>query len=170
MDELRLGLAELARRRWPESQVADALASMLARKGAAQHQITRFVAGHDCFSKESSGRTIADSWRDAGWILERAVVDRKAGAAQWLKRLGNDDAGIPISVRITTRCSRLIETMPMLLGDPQDPEDVLKIDCDEDGEGGDDAYDAARYGLMAHMQTITLPKVPRTPNRFKEGY
>jgi hypothetical protein len=29
------------------------------------------------------------------------------------------------------------------------PEKVKKVNCDEDtGEGGDDAYDCARYGLM----------------------
>jgi hypothetical protein len=28
--------------------------------------------------------------------------------------------------------------------DPNRPEDVLKVDCDEDGVGGDDANDALR--------------------------
>lgn len=169
-DGVVIFLDELAQRRWLVSQVADALTAMLARNGIAKHQITRFVAGHDCFSKESTGRTIADSWNDAGWILERAIIDRKAGAAQWLRKLGNDEADIPVSVQITTRCSRLIETMPMMLSNPHDPEDVLKIDCDEDGEGGDDAYDAARYALMVQTQSVTLRSVPRTPNRFKEGF
>jgi hypothetical protein len=42
----------------------------------------------------------------------------------------------------------LLETMGYLEVDPHNPEDVLKVDCDGDtGEGGDDAYDAARYGL-----------------------
>ena len=35
-----------------------------------------------------------------------------------------------------------------MLHDPHRPEDVLKVDIDEDGEGGDDAYDACRYGIM----------------------
>ncbi len=33
--------------------------------------------------------------------------------------------------------------------DPHRPEDVKKIDCDESGIGGDDAYDSFRYGVMA---------------------
>lgn len=142
-------LDELALRQSLVSQIAEALAVMLARNGVTRERIGTFVAGHDCFSKESSGRTIADSWSDAGWELERATVDRKAGAAEWLRRLGNDAASIPVSVQITTRCPRLIETIPMLLSNPRDPEDVLKVDCDEDGDGGDDPYDAARYALMA---------------------
>ena len=46
------------------------------------------------------------------------------------------------------RCSKLIETLPILEHNSSRPEDVLKIDCDEDGKGGDDAADCARYGLM----------------------
>jgi hypothetical protein len=34
--------------------------------------------------------------------------------------------------------------------DPNRPEDVLKVDADEDGNGGDDAADALRY-LVATM-------------------
>ncbi len=144
-------LDELATRHWLIPQVVTGLRDMLSRNGVEHHQIAVFVAGHDCFSKESTGRTIADSWQDEGWTLTPAIVDRKAGAAQWLKRLGNDEAGIPITVQITERCVRLIECMPMMLSNPSDPEDVLKIDCDEDGEGGDDPYDGSRYGLMAEL-------------------
>lgn len=139
---------ELAMRHALVSQVVFALLALLARNGIAQHQIATFVAGGDCFSRESNGRTIADSWHDEGWILVRAMLDRKAGAAEWLRRLGNDAAGVPCTVRICSRCVRLIETIPMLLSNPRDPEDVLKIDCDEDGEGGDDSYDASRYGIV----------------------
>ena len=32
--------------------------------------------------------------------------------------------------------------------DPRRPEDVLKVDSDSSGDGGDDAYDMLRYGLM----------------------
>jgi len=142
-------LDELALRHTLVPTIADSLMRMLERNGVRKEQIKTFVAGHDCFSKESSGRTIADTWQDVGWKLTPAIIDRKAGAAQWLKRLGNDDANVPITVQIVERCSRLIECMPMMLSNPNDPEDVLKIDCDEDGEGGDDCYDSSRYGLMA---------------------
>lgn len=139
---------ELATRRWLIPQISAGLDAMLARNAVTRQRISTFVAGHDCFSKESNGRTIADSWRDEGWELTPATVDRKAGAAQWLKRLGNDEAGIPCTVQITTRCARLIDTIPMMLSNPHDPEDVLKVDTDESGDGGDDPYDASRYGLM----------------------
>ncbi len=144
-------LDELAMRHSLVSQVAGGVMEMLARNGVQKYQIVAFAAGRDCFSRESTGRTIADSWQDEDWELAPAMVDRKAGAAEWLRRLGSDS--VPCTIQITTRCPRLIETVPMMLSNPNDPEDVLKIDCDEDGEGGDDAYDAARYGVMVPAES-----------------
>lgn len=145
-------LDEHGARQWLIPQHARALAAMLERNGVDAWQISAFVAGHDCFAKDHTGGTIAQSWAGEGWTLTPARIDRKMGAAQWLTRLGNPAAGVPTTVRITPRCHRLIETMPMLLSNPASPEDVLKIDCDDTGEGGDDPYDAGRYGLM-HAST-----------------
>ena len=39
--------------------------------------------------------------------------------------------------------------MPIMEHNPNNLEDVLKVDVDENGYGGDDAYDALRYGVMA---------------------
>jgi len=139
---------EHAERRWLVPQHARAVEAMLERNRVERSRILTFVAGRDCFSAESGGGTIAASWAAEGWTLEPANVDRIAGAAEWLRRLGNPDAGVPTTVFVTARCAGLIASMPMLLSDPRRPEDVLKVDCDEDGEGGDDYYDAGRYGLM----------------------
>jgi hypothetical protein len=38
--------------------------------------------------------------------------------------------------------------MPNMIIDDRRPEDVLKVDANEFGEGGDDSYDCARYGIM----------------------
>jgi hypothetical protein len=53
------------------------------------------------------------------------------------------------------RCGRLIETLPALQHDPNRPEDVLKVDTDEEGVGGDDCADCLRY-LVA-----TKPRIVR---------
>jgi len=141
-------LDEHAERRWLIEQHAGGVTRMLERNGVEAHRISIFVAGHDCFAKRHDGGTIADQWHLHGWSLEPAQIDRISGAAMWLRRLGNPAEGIAPTVRISARCARLIETMPMLLSDPRRPEDVLKVDADSDGRGGDDAYDGARYGLM----------------------
>ena len=66
-----------------------------------------------------------------------------------LRRLGDVDAGVRPTLHVSERCARLIECMPALEHNPRRAEDVLKVDTDDDGVGGDDPYDGARYGLMA---------------------
>jgi hypothetical protein len=53
------------------------------------------------------------------------------------------------------RCKRLVETIPLLQHDPNRPADVLKVDADEDGVGGDDAADCLRYLVATKARTIT---------------
>jgi hypothetical protein len=49
-----------------------------------------------------------------------------------------------------------IATIPAMQHDPRRPEDVLKVDSDAQGVGGDDAYDMLRYGLMVVGSTWLL--------------
>ena len=75
-----------------------------------------------------------------------------------MRLLGNpnpvgDEEHITPRLFIFDRCRRLIETLPQMQHDPRRSEDVLKVNCDPDtGEGGDDAYDYLRYGLMEAME------------------
>jgi len=39
------------------------------------------------------------------------------------------------------------------------PEDVLKVDADEDGVGGDDAADALRYLVATKARTLVVRKL-----------
>jgi hypothetical protein len=116
----------------------------------------RVVAGHDVFDKKSDeGRTVADDYEELGIKFTRATIDRINGAGTCLSYLGDPDAlPEPILPRafIFSSCARLIECIPSLEHDPHRPEDVLKVDTDEDGLGGDDFYDSWRYGLMEVAQ------------------
>jgi hypothetical protein len=48
--------------------------------------------------------------------------------------------------------------LPALQHDPNRPEDVLKVDADEDGAGGDD--DAAlRYMVATRLRTVAQRKM-----------
>ncbi len=49
--------------------------------------------------------------------------------------------------------------MPALQHDPSRPEDVLKVDADEDGVGGDDAADALRYMVATKSRGVTQRKL-----------
>jgi hypothetical protein len=60
---------------------------------------------------------------------------------------------------IHQRCRRLIETLPALQHDPNRPEDVLKVDADDDGNGGDDAADALRYLVASKARTVEVVRL-----------
>src|SRR5262245_38896778 len=64
---------------------------------------------------------------------------------------GREGNPIPARLKITRDCERLIECIPALQHNPSKPEDVLKWDVDEEGSGGDDPADGARYDLMARL-------------------
>jgi hypothetical protein len=53
--------------------------------------------------------------------------------------------------------------------DDKKPEDVMKMDADENGYGGDDAYDSLRYLLMSRATPGKLPDPPSPrKNTFSE--
>lgn len=143
-------IAEHAERRWLPQQHADAIKAMATRVVGGMHRISAFVAGADVFAKRESGNTIADQYADLGIPLTPAKMDRINGWAKVLGLMGDTEINIPVRLRIFSRCARLIECLPSLEHDPNRPEDVLKVDTDEDGNGGDDPGDALRYGLMAY--------------------
>ena len=68
-------------------------------------------------------------------------------------------AKIRLTLFIHQRCGRLIETLPALQHDPHRPEDVLKVDADEDGVGGDDAADALRYLVATKSREVRVRKL-----------
>ena len=60
---------------------------------------------------------------------------------------------------IHRRCGRLLECLPSLQHDPHRPEDVLKVDADEEGVGGDDAADALRYLVATKAREVRQRKL-----------
>jgi hypothetical protein len=129
------------------------------------------VAGADVFSRQSDGTTIAQQYQREGIKLRPANTDRINGWAEILQRLGEANISVPANgglagdakvlatLFIHERCGRLIETLPAMQHDPHRPEDVLKVDCDEDGVGGDDAADCLRYLLATRARTVAQRKL-----------
>lgn len=145
-------LAEHAERGWLPRRHAPAIHAMLERFKLTVDDLACFVAGRDVFAQkgDEEGKTIADQYADLGIHLTPANVDRVNGAAELLDRLGDPEGESPLapSLIISDSCARLIECIPAMEHDPHRPEDVLKVDTDEDGLGGDDPYDSLRYGVM----------------------
>lgn len=153
---------EVAVRKTLPVQAAQQVTRMLERNNVTRNRVRTFVAGADVFTKRGvdSGASIADAWEREGYHLTCANQDRINGAAECLQAFGG--GGVAPTVSIFDRCVRLVECIPMLEHDPHRPEDVLKVDADAEGDGGDDAYDSFRYGMMekTRKQTVTWGRSP----------
>lgn len=121
---------------------------MLKRNNTLNDDLWKVVAGSDVLNKGRDGRTVQDEYQTEGINLRLAKTGRIEGATNYLRLLGDFERGIDPRVYVSTRCNRLIETLPMCEHDPKNPEDVLKWNADEMGLDGDDPYDSSRYGLM----------------------
>lgn len=92
----------------------------------------------------------ADADRIGGWRLMHQLLS----AGLWT---------------IDPSCKRLIECLPNLQrceGDGEEREDVMKVDCDDTGAGGDDPADSARYGLKSRLTTPRPPASVRITQRI----
>ncbi len=152
-------VAEHAERKWLPDRHAAAVKAMLARHGLTVERLRRFVAGADVFSRQSDGSTVAAQYARLGITLRTANMERVGGWAEILQRLGDVEAGVVPRLYIHRRCARLIECLPSLQHDPNRPEDVLKVDADDEGVGGDDAADALRYLVATKSRTVTVRKL-----------
>jgi phage terminase large subunit len=155
---------EHAERLWLPQRHAPAIKAMLARHKVGDRKLEladlkRFVAGADVFSRQSDGTTIAAQYAKLGITLRCANTDRVNGWAELLQGFGDVDGGVRPTLFIHKRCGRLLETLPALQHDPNRPEDVLKVDADEDGVGGDDAADALRYLVATKSRAVTQRKL-----------
>ena len=160
---------EHAERLWLPERHAAAIKAMLARhkignRKLAVEDLKRIVAGADVFSRQSDGTTIAAQYAKHGLSLRVANTDRVNGWAEILTRFGEPNVGLAEggtrpTLFIHQRCGRLLETLPALQHDPNRPEDVLKVDADEDGIGGDDCADALRYLVATKSRTVTQRKL-----------
>ncbi len=116
-------------------------------------RLSGFVAGGDLFSRQFDGNTISAHYRSLGCRLRPANTHRVQGWAEIHQRLGDPDAGVAPTLFIHKRCTRLLDCLPYLQHDPDQPADVLKTNTNEEGLGGDDAADALRY-----MVATRIPK------------
>jgi phage terminase large subunit len=166
---------EHAQRLWLPERHANGIKAMVNRRKIRNSQfaiadnrgmrrmeisdLKRFVAGADVFSRQSDGTTIAAQYTRNGITLRCANTDRVNGWAEILQRFGDVEAGIAPKLFIHRRCVRLLDCIPALQHDPNRPEDVLKVDADEEGVGGDDAADALRYLVATKSRAVVQRKL-----------
>lgn len=141
-------IGEHAERRWLPEQHCEAVDAMLSRYGVGRERIETTVAGGDVFNVNRDAGCVADDYAEHGYSLERANMSRALGGARMLRLLRDPRNGKASDLLISDDCAMLIRQMPTLVHDDKQPEVPKKIDADDEGRGGDDAYDAARYGVM----------------------
>lgn len=102
------------------------------------------VADPACWSKSNDSQSIAEQFAAVGWRMERADNARIPGLIRvhdMLKATAED--GRPL-LQVFNTCSAFIRTIPMLVADKRNPEDI-------DSDGEDHVYDDTRYALMSIM-------------------
>ncbi len=148
LDELRHRL------RYPH-QIAPDIHNMLAKYGKTVHDLMYILAGADVFRKTGhTEMSINQKYAEHGIILspaDNSQGSRIAGATEIAELLGNPDGKIEPRLYICRGCTGIIETLPYLEHDPNNLDDVSKVDTGDDGEGGDDPYDTLRYGIYKPM-------------------
>ncbi len=150
---------EHAERLWLPQRHASGIRAMLQRHGLQPDGLRRFSAGADVFSRQGDGSTVASQYERLGIRLKPASMDRINGWAELMQGFGDPENGVKPTLFIHQRCKRLVETIPTLQHDPNRPEDVLKVDADDDGVGGDDAADCLRYLVATKIRTVTQCKL-----------
>jgi phage terminase large subunit len=116
------------------------LAQAIAER-SGRERITDVFLSPDAFAHRTSESSIAEQLGEVlmmnGLPRPSAADDDRIGGWQLMYQLLESDAWL-----ITDNCAKLIDNLPLLIRDEDRVEDIRKVD-------GDDAADAARYGLVS---------------------
>jgi phage terminase large subunit len=124
-------------------------------------KIQQFFLSPDAFADRTGESTIAELIRDVACRGDRfpmpaSASDDRVGGWQLLYQLLETDQWL-----IAENCPKLIDSLPTLIRDEKKPEDIKKVD-------GDDEADSVRYGLYSRLGTIKAPVSVRAAERVGE--
>lgn len=138
--------------RLTDSEVAEGILTREARWGINSSSVTRW-GGRDCFNKKPNylgggqGPSTADVFRSHGINIRPGDDDRHKKLAAFHNRLRITDDGPGMVVFKT--CEQFIRTIPALVVDRNDPEDI-DTDCE------DHVYDEACHIVMAKAGDVSM--------------
>jgi len=123
------------------------LAQAIAER-SGRERISEVFLSPDAFAHRTAEASIAEQLGEVlaanGLPRSAPADDDRVGGWQWMYQLLENDAWV-----ITENCGKLIDCLPLLVRDERRVEDVRKVD-------GDDAADAARYGLVSGARIAGL--------------
>ncbi len=124
-----------------------------APHGAAREKIDAIYLSPDAFARRTSEATIAEQlWEvfdRAGLPPPTPADDDRIGGWMLMYQLLESDGWV-----VAENCAELVRALPLLTRDESNVEDVLKME-------GDDAADAARYGLKSRLRPGQVPLAQR---------
>ena len=113
-------------------------------------RIQQFFLSPDAFADRTGQSTIAEQIREVACREKRLPMpaeasDDRVGGWQLCYQLLEQDKWL-----ITENCEKLIDSLPTLIRDEKRPEDIKKVE-------GDDEADSARYGLYSRLGAAKAP-------------
>lgn len=136
-------------------QFASKLTPMLASVGAAR---LRYIACDPAMNQKTGagrGESILETLRRRGLPVRPSDNDRYNGAQRCHELLALAPDGVPW-VTFSPECGYLRRTLPTLVSDPHNPDDV-------DTTGDDHGYDAWRFGAMSRPAPASTVKTDAYP-------
>jgi phage terminase large subunit len=152
-------------RRMADGEIIQAIVETSRARGLPFERLMYVAAGRDIFDRRGrdvgyDGETLGERMVQAGLPVIPANNDRIHGLRQlreylhWRGRTMETGGMViedePYLLFMDTEGNvKCIDTLENMVTNPDRPEDVLKVDADEWGEGGDDDYDETRYALAS---------------------
>jgi hypothetical protein len=137
---------------------------------SAGEKLTQFWFSWDAFGKlnPKTRKSITQMLGDAlpPGVPRPVPADKTPGSRIQRARLLHQFLDAEM-LTISDECKHLIDELPSLVRDPENTEDVLKVDWSQNGIG-DDAYDSASMGLANQLTGGSAPKAVQLENRMKE--
>lgn len=161
---------EAYERRLTAYQQADLVLERSKQADGRPEDIAYTVADPSIWTRQGSGDSIAGQYRSRGLIARKAKNARKDGwscVREWIRpawpdpegRVDANGVGLLLPrLRMFPSCENLLRTLPELIHDKDDPEDL-------DTTQEDHAADALRYDLMSRPR---LPKPDVSPKALSE--
>jgi len=164
---------ELVRNRMDSGELANRIADL-----SEGEEIDAIYMGSDAKSERDAGKDtpydrMSRVFRERGLPqVANANRDRISGwrlLHELFGQLPSDEGeGKAPEFVLSPKCQRTVATISLMSVDKDRPEDCEKFDSSEDGEGGDDAADMCRYGLMSRLRPAKKPVEVETKERLSQ--
>jgi phage terminase large subunit len=152
-------------RRDTDSEIIQAIQETAKARGYPLDRLTYVAADRGIFDKRGrdvgyEGPTLAERMTEAGIPVIPANIERIHGLRQLREYLQWEGREAHVGELTVEEDPNLffmdtegnlaaLDRLENIVTDPDRPEDALKVDADEFGEGGDDDYDETRYAVAS---------------------